>query len=202
MSTRLDQHRDREAATGAPAAPPQAVAQLMQLLDDLMALLRRLSAEVEEAHRERERNRHDALTGALERRAGLESLGFEMERCRRQGVPLVVAFVDVDGLKRTNDTYGHAAGDAVLAEVAAALATSLRSYDLVFRFGGDEFVCCVDDADIEDATERFAAVKARLAAGHPTASVSIGLAELRPNDTPESIIARADTAMYATRRRR
>ena len=197
----LDQDRDNEVVSIGPAATPISVAQLTQLLDELVRLLHRLSAEVEEAQRERERYRHDALTGALDRRAGIEALGFEIERCRRHGEPLVVAFVDVDGLKHVNDTCGHSAGDELLAEVAAALATSLRSYDLVFRFGGDEFVCCVDDADLLAASERFAGVKARLAAGCPGASVSVGLAQLRPNDTPDSIIARADAAMYASRRR-
>ena len=147
-----------------------------------------------------ERSCRDALTGALARDAGLERLAGEVDRAAREGLPLVVAFVDVDGLKAVNDSQGHLAGDAVLRRVGAALRTGLRSYDLCLRFGGDELVCGLPGSSLEDARVRLRQVQHVLRTGVPSCSVSTGLAALRPGEPLSAVLARADAALYAGRR--
>ncbi len=93
----------------------------------------------------------DHLTGALGRRAGRAAIQREMARATRFGETLVLIFVDVDGLKATNDDRGHLAGDSVLRATARCLTEGLRAYDVVMRFGGDEFVCTLSDQDADGA---------------------------------------------------
>jgi diguanylate cyclase (GGDEF)-like protein len=113
---------------------------------------------------------------------------------------LVLAFIDVDGLKATNDAFGHAAGDQLLQNVVSALRAHLRDYDLVVRFGGDEFVCALMDLDMAQATERFGVISADLSSSQ--ASLTVGLAELQQDDSLAELIARADDALYEERKRR
>jgi diguanylate cyclase (GGDEF)-like protein len=124
----------------------------------------------------------------------------EIDRARRSRGLLILAFVDVDGLKAINDTNGHAAGDRVLRAVATALLGGLRSYDLVVRYGGDEFLCGLPGSDLDGAQRRFDAVARTLAQQNPGTAVSIGLAELGNPDTLDALTARADVALYAARR--
>jgi diguanylate cyclase (GGDEF)-like protein len=168
---------------------------------------RRAASDRAEAARDREGAAHDraradvdGLTGALRRERGLAELEREIDRARRSDGRLVLAFVDVDGLKTANDVDGHAAGDQLLRDVALALRTGLRSYDLVMRYGGDEFVCALPGSDMEAARPRFDEVARNLRERNPTASVSIGLAELESADTVDGLTARADAALYAGRR--
>jgi diguanylate cyclase (GGDEF)-like protein len=120
---------------------------------------------------------------------------------RRTNQSLIVAFVDVDHLKEINDSRGHAAGDRILIEVASALRANLRAYDLVIRYGGDEFVVTISGLTVADAAKRFAAVSTALGEAPERGSVSIGLAELQPEDLPEELVARADAALYQERDR-
>jgi len=83
---------------------------------------------------------HDSLTGVLVRSAGREQLNQCVDRARRASEPLIVAYVDVDHLKDVNDQRGHAAGNQLLRQVARCLRNGLRSYDIIVRYGGDEFV--------------------------------------------------------------
>jgi diguanylate cyclase (GGDEF)-like protein len=140
------------------------------------------------------------LTGALRRDRGAVDLQHEIDRARRSDGLLILAFVDVDGLKAINDTHGHAAGDRALRAVAAALLDGLRSYDLVVRYGGDEFLCGLPGSDLDAAQRRFEAVARRLAEQNPETSVSIGLAELASGETLDALTARADASLYAARR--
>jgi diguanylate cyclase (GGDEF)-like protein len=107
----------------------------------------------------------------------------EIARARRAEQPLVLAFVDVDGLKAINDSRGHGAGDRVLRDVANALRASLRSHDLIIRFGGDEFACVIAGLNTADATERLDLVNSALAGAPEPASTTVGVAELQPNDS-------------------
>lgn len=141
----------------------------------------------------------DELTGALRRGSGFAALRHEIDRARRTGTPLVVGFLDVDGLKEVNDTFGHTAGDTLLCSVVAALRASLRSYDVVVRYGGDEFVYSLAGADISAAVKRFRTMRTLLSDREPLRTVSAGFAELDVEDDLESLVARADADLYAHR---
>jgi diguanylate cyclase (GGDEF)-like protein len=152
------------------------------------------------AARERERDSRDLLTGTRLRGAGTLEMEREVARAARTGQPMSLAFVDVDHLKSINDSRGHAAGDRMLVEVADILRSNLRSYDLVIRYGGDEFVCVLAGMRQEEASARFQHVNAELAGGPEHGSVTVGVVDLRPDETVESIVARADLALYEQRR--
>ena len=140
----------------------------------------------------------DELTGARRRDAGFVELEREIARAMRTNQPLTLAFIDVDGLKATNDSLGHAAGDRLLRQVVETMRANLRSFDLIVRYGGDEFLCSLPDLSIEDTAKRFRVVNADLAMQN--ASVTFGLAELQAaNDSLEALVARADAALYRAR---
>jgi len=142
----------------------------------------------------------DELTGVYRRGHGMMILTREVRRAfRSPDDRLVVAFIDVDGLKRFNDTKGHADGDRLLKELTAALAKRLRSHDVVFRYGGDEFVCILPGANPEGAAPIFSAVVDAFVEGGRDRGFSVGITELREGDTPETLVARADTALYEAR---
>jgi diguanylate cyclase (GGDEF)-like protein len=149
---------------------------------------------------ERVKVRTDDVTGALTRSHGLAAMEQELVRSRRGNGRLVVGFVDVDGLKEVNDAEGHAAGDRLLRAVVDTLKGSLRSYDLVVRFGGDEFVYTVSGVRRSAAMARFEKMAAVLAESTGGRSVSVGLAELGPHDTVASVIHQADADLYLRRR--
>jgi diguanylate cyclase (GGDEF)-like protein len=144
----------------------------------------------------------DDLTGAYLRGIGQVALRHELERARRNGGELVLAFVDINGLKRVNDRDGYLAGDELLRTVAGVLRSRLRSYEPVVRFGGDEFVCTIAGVDVDAARRRFDEICAALAdAGWPNA-ISIGLAAMRVEDTLTDLVERADHALARVRDRR
>jgi diguanylate cyclase (GGDEF)-like protein len=151
--------------------------------------------EIREAHR-------DELTGAYRRGSGEEALQSEIDRARRADEPLVVAFVDVDGLREVNNREGHPAGDALLREVVSAIRSKIRSYEPIVRFGGDEFICAVAGLNLAEAEERFAGIQVALAENRGMAALSFGLAELRDDETLGDLIERADAALLEGRRRR
>ena len=142
----------------------------------------------------------DYVTGALRRRVGLAAIQREMDRTARSDEPLVVAFIDVDGLKTVNDELGHETGDELLHETVNAIKIRLRSYDVITRVGGDEFVCSLSGQDVAGATERFAQISARLAEGKTCASFTVGLTDRRRHDSLDDLIRRADEAMRQARR--
>jgi diguanylate cyclase (GGDEF)-like protein len=133
----------------------------------------------------------DELTGVWRRGTGELTLAHEVERARRTGRSLVLAMLDVDALKVVNDADGHPAGDGLLREVAAAIVSTLRSYDVTVRWGGDEFVTAMSDVSVKVASDRIAEIQRALADSRPQASISAGCAELRDDDTLDSLVARA-----------
>jgi diguanylate cyclase (GGDEF)-like protein len=141
----------------------------------------------------------DDLTGAMLRRVGLGAMQREMDRARRSGERMVVAYVDVDGLKAVNDTEGHLAGDELLNHVATSITQNLRSYDVICRFGGDEFVCLLAGQDMLGAAARFDQIRTVLAAASPGATITVGLAERVEHDSLDGLIARADEALIGLR---
>ena len=181
--------RERAAAARAAAARDRQAAR---------ADRRRAGVDRETANAELALEGADYLTGALRRRAGLRALTRELARAHRTQEPLLVAFVDVDGLKVINDAYGHAAGDAVLVAVVTSLQGILRGYDVVIRYGGDEFVCILCDQTEAAARSRFEQLISEFAATHRT-RLSVGFAQARGDELPEGLIARADAVMIASR---
>jgi diguanylate cyclase (GGDEF)-like protein len=142
----------------------------------------------------------DEMTGALRRGEGLVALQREMDRTRRSGEQLIVAFIDVDGLKTVNDRDGHSAGDALLRTVVSLVIEEFRSYDLMLRFGGDEFVCSFSGDGLDEIGKRFKRVGVKLSQAAPGASISVGVSQRRAEDTIETLLDRADAQMIATRR--
>ena len=143
-----------------------------------------------------QRTYRDDLTGALQRAAGMDQLKHEIDRAHRTEEPLVVAFIDVVNLKGVNDTQGHPAGDRLLSAVGRAIREGLRSYDIVIRYGGDEFVCALPRAHIVDAARRFVEVGRLLIESSPEAAIRVGLAQLNDDDSLAAVIERADRELY------
>lgn len=157
------------------------------------------TAEGDAAARELAMAAMDELTWTTRRGPGLLDLEREIERAERTGDTLSIAYLDVDGLKRVNDTDGHAAGDQLLMHVADSLRTELRAYDVVVRMGGDEFLCILSGADEGFVRERFVGIVRRLEERSPAGSFSVGFAEFEAGDSGEQLIARADGELLATR---
>jgi diguanylate cyclase (GGDEF)-like protein len=144
----------------------------------------------------------DELTGAFTRRFGLEEVSRELERAHRTGARLVLAFVDVDGLKVVNDSQGHLAGDALLRLLGETLRANVRPYDVIVRYGGDELLCAMPNLSAGEARARFEKIAAALAAADADHSVTFGLAEAEPADSLQELIARADADLLEARHSR
>lgn len=151
---------------------------------------------------------HDELTHLINRRAILARLDAIVQHPPRQGGRTAVLYLDLDGLKPVNDLFGHAAGDAVLLEVGRRLQEGVRSSDAVGRLGGDEFVVVLGAVpDTSGATA--VAHKLRDVIREPividdltlSTTASIGIAFLAPDDTTDTVMARADAALYTAKRR-
>jgi len=145
----------------------------------------------------------DALTGVNNRSTFDNVMNREINLALRQKHDFSMLVIDIDFFKKVNDTYGHSAGDAVLKEVADTIQHNLRTSDLVFRYGGEEFVTILNDADCDTAyvtanriLESIRDVKVDYQGQTLSVSVSIGLACLEKGDTATSIFNRADTALY------
>lgn len=182
---RLQANEDRERA--ASDRRHSAIDREHAALDRRQAL-----AELERAH-------VDDLTGAFRRGAGQMVLQKEMDRVKRSGESLVLAFVDVDGLKATNDREGHAAGDARLRDAVSAMRSKIRSYEPIVRYGGDEFLCSFAGVSTADISLRFQEINEVLGGRDHSGSVSVGLAELQADDTLQELIDRADQALIQFR---
>jgi diguanylate cyclase (GGDEF)-like protein len=104
--------------------------------------------------------------------------------------------IDVDGLKPVNDRLGHAAGDELLRDVVTALTSTMRSYDVTVRWGGDEFVCLLSDVTDALARARLEETGRVLERLRPGSSITAGIAVLTADDDLDSIVARADAALY------
>jgi diguanylate cyclase (GGDEF)-like protein len=192
--------RARRVLAAALGVPEAGLAQVRD--EDAARAVDRLRALVDQCTRLAGQVTVDELTGALRRGAGLAALQREMDRSRRvPGKGLVVIFVDVDGLKAVNDRDGHAAGDERLRETVAAIRDRLRSYDLIVRYGGDEFLCVLTDSSATEA-ERTAASLRDQVTRRTGGGISVGVAELIAGDSVDALVERADAALYAGRRAR
>ncbi len=151
----------------------------------------------------------DEVTGLPNRRAILRRLGEEHRRQAREGRSLSILLADLDDFKQVNDTYGHGAGDRALQEFARRAAAAVRAYDVIGRFGGDEFIIVLPRATESQAVavgERMrSAVSGKAfelgAAGTHRVAVSCGVAEVEAGLTLEEALAHADRALYAAKSR-
>ncbi len=150
--------------------------------------------------------REDALTGLPNRRAFDDALARVVARAERSGAALAAVVLDVDHFKRVNDGHGHAAGDAVLAAVAARAAGALRAGDLLARVGGEEFAALLPGADLAAAAEAAERIRAAVggtpieAEGRALAvTVSLGCAALQRGEAGPALLARADARLYAAK---
>lgn len=158
----------------------------------------------------REQTARDPLTGVLNRRAALAAINVEMARTKRLPLPFCLAMADLDNFKRVNDRFGHPVGDEVLLRVVERLRGVIRSYDVLGRWGGEEFVIALPSCTLAagaEAAERMRAAIAKpllLAGRGPAAiTVSIGVAEMVPGEqaTAEDLVAAADRALYRAKNR-
>jgi diguanylate cyclase (GGDEF)-like protein len=130
------------------------------------------------------------LTGVYLLLAGLAQLERERERANRTGDSLVIAFIDVDQLKTVNDRHGHAAGDDLLRAVAVTLRSHLRTEDVIFRYGGDEFLRAFVGLTTIDAATRIEDVQRTLNQRPERGSVSAGISQLHALVSPDDLIRR------------
>ena len=166
-----------------------------------------LSVAIENAdlHQERERQAvTDGLTGVANRRSFNETFTREFERARRYGETLSLVLIDLDFLKKINDTYGHQAGDEAIKTIGRLLRESSRSIDSAARYGGEEFCLLLPNTEI-DMAEQLADRLRRLINEEPIEgpgkiSASLGVACYPMHaDNEETLFQRADEALYAAK---
>jgi diguanylate cyclase len=170
----------------------------------LRKMLYNRSFELKEANRRIEELAElDELTGSLNRRCIMRMLDEEVSRAQRTKAPCSIALIDLDWFKRINDTYGHPTGDEVLRTFAITVFANIRNFDRFGRFGGEEFMLVLPDTPRDAALrilDRLRAIVADLdwSAFSPgmRVTVSAGIATLQPNDTLDTVLARADGALY------
>ncbi len=151
---------------------------------------------------------HDPLTALWNRGVIEELLSREIHRSRREKTCTVVMLCDVDHFKLVNDQFGHNIGDDVLRELAGRLQHSVRSYDMVGRFGGEEFLVILNKCDVNSAPVRAEHIRTAIAKKPfqtrsdsltMTISVGVGLSTDFPNQTVDEILAGVDAALYAAK---
>lgn len=179
---------------------------LMSEVDQLRRELKTVQGRLDRAQQEADT---DTLVPVLNRRAFVRELSRMISYSERYNTPASLVFIDLNNFKAVNDTYGHAAGDAVLAYVAQQLVEHVRESDIVGRIGGDEFAVILAQASEADALEKaerlmhlIADTPLKVDGATIPISVSPGAVAFRPGDDAAAALARADEAMYAAKRRR
>jgi diguanylate cyclase (GGDEF)-like protein len=151
---------------------------------------------------------HDAFLRLWNHRAIIDLLSTELSRAKRLQTPLSIFFVDLDFFKQVNDNYGHLVGDEVLRGVAEKMSSTVREYDHVGRYGGEEFLVVLPDCGVETAREVAERVRQRIGEGPiltvPTqveVTVSIGVSQWRSGQEIHDLLHEADVAMYRAKQR-
>ncbi len=152
----------------------------------------------------------DELTGLYNRKAFDGRINKALEKFNKGGSPFALILFDLDGFKEINDTFGHLAGDKVLQKVGGCLRETFRKHDFIARYGGDEFVVLIEELSRELAREKILAFMKNLkrlrftshAKGDISVGVSPGIAMAKAGDSPETLIERADKAMYDVKNKR
>jgi diguanylate cyclase (GGDEF)-like protein len=149
----------------------------------------------------------DGLTGLVNHKTFYEILEKELWRSRRYGGQISLIMVDVDNLKRINDTYGHRAGDKVIREVSRKIKECIRQIDTAARYGGDEFAVILPNTSLSDATIVAQRMVSAVASSPATwkrdliqLSVSVGLGQYDADTNPEDITSRSDQALYSAKK--
>jgi diguanylate cyclase (GGDEF)-like protein len=150
----------------------------------------------------------DELTGSFNRRCIMRMLEDEIARAHRTKAPFSVALIDLDWFKRINDTYGHPTGDEVLRTFAITIFANIRSIDRFGRYGGEEFLLILPDTPHDVAARVLDRQREIIAELDWSAfslgmnvTISAGVATLAPNEAPDALLARADSALYAAKAR-
>jgi diguanylate cyclase (GGDEF)-like protein len=151
---------------------------------------------------------HDLLTGALSRAAIMETLRLELTRSQRERTTVGLLMTDLDHFKRVNDTYGHLAGDAVLREAAKRMRASVRPYDAVGRYGGEEFLIVMPGCDISSAMSRAEGVRNAIGKepvntpeGMIPVTMSLGVTVGAKPAELEGLLRSADAGLYEAKNR-
>lgn len=176
---------------------------MLLTIGDIIALLLdnlRLAREIEH------RSNTDPLTGTYNRHYFVGRLSSEIQRSTRYSRPISMLFMDVDKFKQVNDTYGHLVGDQVLVDLGALFMESLRTTDVVCRYGGDEFIALLPETDEEmarEAAEKLLQAVRTYELENPSdptrqvnVSVSVGVSTLQPGENEEDFLKGADEALY------
>ena len=150
----------------------------------------------------------DELTGSLNRRSIMRMLEEEIARSHRLNAPCTVALIDLDFFKRINDLYGHPTGDEVLRTFAITAFANIRSVDRFGRYGGEEFLLILPDTDETSAVQMLDRLRGIIAeldwsafSSGMRVTISAGVAMLRANEISDTLLARADGALYASKAR-
>lgn len=149
----------------------------------------------------------DTLTPLYNRRHFISCLAERLSRLERYGTQAALVFIDVNGMKRINDTFGHSGGDYALLHIARLLANSIRSTDIAARIGGDEFALLLDGVSEAGACDKASSLaqlitetECRFDEQVLPLTAAFGCTDLRAGDSDFAAIARADMAMYAAKR--
>ena len=142
----------------------------------------------------------DSLTGIANRRQFAAIMAREVDRAKRYGTPMSVVMYDIDYFKRVNDSFGHDVGDAVLQALTSLVKENIRAHDVPARWGGEEFLVLMPQANLEAARDAAEKLRLQIAAHHfdkcGQLTVSFGVAELEPPDDLNSLLKRVDDALY------
>jgi diguanylate cyclase len=148
----------------------------------------------------------DELTGTFNRRCIMRMLGDEIARAHRVNTPCSIALIDLDWFKRINDNYGHPTGDEVLRTFAITVFANIRTIDRFGRYGGEEFLLMLPDTSDESAARILDRLRAIIAdldwstfSPGMQVTISAGVATLKPNETLDALLARADGALYSAK---
>jgi diguanylate cyclase (GGDEF)-like protein len=145
----------------------------------------------------------DQLTGLYNRRSGEQRLAEEIARAHRHDRALTLLLLDLDGLKQTNDQFGHAAGDLVLKTVAERLQKAIRGSDLAVRLGGDEFMVLLPECrpeEVRHVLSRIEGIEVDYNGEKIRSRFSRGWADCKPGETSQELLNRADEALYHDKR--